>query len=133
MTATLPSEFSIQDDFPPVQYDQWREVVDQMLAGAPFDKRLVSQTYDGIGIQPIYSRRDERGGEDPFGFPGQAARIRGSSPLGSVQTGWDLRQEINDPRRSVSNEAILVDLKGGVTSVHLRLDRAARRGLDPWS
>ena len=31
----------------------------------------------------------------------------------------------------VTNQAILNDLKGGVTSLHLRLDMAARGGLDP--
>src|SRR5439155_12266637 len=50
---------------------------------------------------------------------------------GAVQTGWDLRQEHAHPDLAVTNQAILDDLRGGVTSLLLRLDVAARNGLDP--
>ncbi|QDV41450.1 Methylmalonyl-CoA mutase small subunit [Stieleria neptunia] len=131
MTVTFPREFSIQDDFPAVDYDQWRALVDKALAGAPFEKKLVLKTYDGLGIQPIYSRRDDSGRDDPMGFPGLATRVRGGRPLGSVQFGWDLRQEFTAPCPAACNQAILADLGGGVTSIQIRLDQAARQGLDP--
>ena len=131
MNETHTAEFTIQDDFPAAGYDQWRAMVDKMLNGAPFDRKLVTHTYEGIDIQPIYSRRDELGGDDPLGFPGLAPFVRGSRPLGAAQSGWDLRQEYSHPDLAVTNQAILNDLKGGVTSLHLRLDMAARRGLDP--
>src|SRR5262249_12175902 len=44
---------------------------------------------------------------------------------------WDLRQEHAHPDLDVTNQAILDDLRGGVTSLLLRLDLAARNGLDP--
>ncbi|MCS7467016.1 methylmalonyl-CoA mutase subunit beta [Stieleria sp. ICT_E10.1] len=131
MTVTFPREFSIQDDFPPVDYDQWRALVEKALAGAPFEKKLVLKTYDGLRIQPLYSRRDDSGRDDPMGFPGLATRVRGGRPLGSVQSGWDLRQEFSAPCPVACNQAILADLSGGVTSIQIRLDQAARNGLDP--
>ncbi len=130
MSATLPDEFSIQDEFPPVDYDQWRALVEQSLAGAPFEKKLVTHTYEGLDIQPVYTRRDELPGEDPMGFPGLEHCVRGATPLGSVRNGWDLRQEFSDPRLAESNQAILNDLRGGVTSLQLRLDRSAQSGKD---
>ena len=30
--------------------------IDGVLKGAPFEKRLVSKTYDGIAIAPLYER-----------------------------------------------------------------------------
>ncbi|QEG00771.1 Methylmalonyl-CoA mutase small subunit [Stieleria maiorica] len=131
MTVTFPRELRVQDDFPAVDYDQWRQVVEKALAGSPFEKKLVSKTYDDLSIQPIYSRRDESGQDDPMGFPGLATRVRGGSPLGSTQSGWDLRQEFCDPCLTEGNQAILEDLAGGVTSIQIRLDDAARCGLDP--
>jgi methylmalonyl-CoA mutase len=131
MTKTLPKAFTIEEDFPPVDYDQWRSTVDQTLKGAPFERRLVTRTYDGVDVQPIYSRRDETGADDPLGFPGMPPFVRGSRPLGAAQCGWDLRQEFTHPCLSQTNQAILADLQGGVTSLHLRLDRAARNGFDP--
>src|SRR5439155_5277750 len=68
---------------------------------------------------------------DPEGFPGLTPFVRGSHPLGAVQTGWDLRQEHAHPDLEAANQAILEDLQGGVTSLLLRLDLAARSGFDP--
>jgi methylmalonyl-CoA mutase len=131
MNKTLADQFTIQDDFPPVGYEQWRALVDESLQGVPFDKKLVTHTYEGIDLQPIYSRRDAVGEVDPFGFPGLTPFVRGSQALGAVSTGWDLRQEHAHPELVATNQAVLDDLRGGATSVLLRFDAAARNGLDP--
>ena len=35
---------------------QWLKLVDGVLKGAPFEKRLVARTYDDLTIQPLYPR-----------------------------------------------------------------------------
>jgi methylmalonyl-CoA mutase len=127
----LATEFTIRDDFAPVRYEDWRALAEADLQGAPFEQKLVTHTYEGIDIQPVYTRRDHPGESDPEGFPGLAPFVRGSSPPGAVQHGWDLRQEHAHPDLDATNQAILDDLRGGVTSLLLRLDVAARSGLDP--
>jgi methylmalonyl-CoA mutase len=127
----LDTEFSVRDDFPPVGYDEWRRLAEADLHGASFEQKLVTHTYEGIDILPVYTRRQWPGERDPFGFPGSAPFVRGARPLGAVQTGWDLRQEHAHPDLAETNRAILDDLQGGVTSLLLRLDSAARNGLDP--
>ena len=127
----LEPEFSLRDDFPSVSYDEWRALAVADLEGASFEQKLVTHTYEGIDIQPVYTRRDWAGESDPLGFPGMPPFMRGAQPLGAVQTGWDLRQEHAHPDLVVTNQAILDDLHGGVTSLLLRLDVAARYGLDP--
>ena len=57
--------------------------------------------------------------------------VRGATGLGAATSGWDVRQEHRHPDVNVTNRAILDDLAGGVTSLVLRLDRAARDGFDP--
>ncbi len=131
MNTPLTDEFTIQDDFPPVDYEQWRQVVEESLRGAPFEKKLVTHTYEGIDVQPVYSRRDAPAGRDPFGFPGLPPFVRGAQPLGATATGWDLRQEYTHPDIRAANEAILEDVGGGATSVLLRLDATARNGQVP--
>jgi methylmalonyl-CoA mutase len=113
----LASEFTLGDDFPPVDYDEWRALAEADLQGALFEQKLVTHTYEGIDIQPVYTQRDQPGGSD--------------RPVGAVQTGCDLRQEHAHPDLTVTNQAILDDLQGGVTSLLLRFDSAARHGLDP--
>ncbi|QDU56836.1 methylmalonyl-CoA mutase family protein [Aeoliella mucimassa] len=124
------TEFSVSDDFAPVSYDAWREQVEKDLAGAPFEKKLVTRTYEGVDVQPVYTAQDWNSAEDPNGFPGFSHYLRGSAPLGNAETGWDLRQEFKHPDLATTNKQILADLEGGVTSILLRLDCAARGGTD---
>src|SRR5262249_55905031 len=79
---------------------------------------------------PVYTRRDRPREDDANGFPGLPPFVRGSRPSGAVQTGWDLRQEHAHPDPEVTNQAIREDVQGGVTSLLLRFDLAARCGLD---
>ena len=53
MTDDLP----LAAEFPPTTQAQWRKLVEAALKGAAFDKRLVSQTYDGLRIEPLYRAR----------------------------------------------------------------------------
>src|SRR5262249_48588902 len=131
MPRMLAPEFSLRDDFPPVDYDAWRLLAEADLEGASFEQKLITHTYEGIDVQPVYTRRDWPSEGDPAGFPGLPPFIRGARPLEAVQTGWDLRQEHAHPDLKNANQAILEDLQGGVTSLLLRLDLAARNGLDP--
>lgn len=127
----LSTKFSIKDEFPPVDYDQWRALVEADLKGAPFEKKLVTHTYEGIDVQPLYTRQDVPSQGDPLGFPGLPPFVRGSHPLGFTSTGVDLRQEHTHPDQVAANRAILADLAGGVTSLLLKFDAAARNGYDP--
>lgn len=127
----MNEEFTIRDDFPAVDYDQWRAMAEGTLGGVAFDRKLVTRTYEGIDLQPLYTRRDGSAEENRSGLPGLPPYIRGARPAGSVQTGWDLRQEHAHPDLDASREAIDEDVRGGVTSLLIRLDYAARNGLDP--
>jgi len=101
------------------------------LKGALFQQKLVTHTYEGIDIQPLYARRDELEPREAVGLPGEPPFVRSARPLGAVVDGWDLRQEHAHPDLTVANQAINEDLEGGVTSIELLLDGAARNGLDP--
>ena len=117
-------------DFPPVSYEQWRADVEKNeLKGVPFEKKLVTRTPDGIDIQPLYTAKDWLANGDPSGFPGFLPLTRGGQVLGRTN-GWDIRQEHLHPDPADANKAILEDLEHGVTSVQLKLDAAARAGLD---
>ena len=81
---TKADELSLAADFGPARHDAWLKLVDKVLAGAPFDKKLVSRTYDGLAIQPLYTREDWNAAGDPSGFPGGAPYTRGGSVLGTA-------------------------------------------------
>ncbi|MFN9972223.1 MAG: methylmalonyl-CoA mutase family protein, partial [Phycisphaerae bacterium] len=130
--GTLPRELDLIADFPGLKTptpEAWRALVDKDLAGAPFEKKLITHTYEGVYLKPLYTRAElpiapsEHSGAAPF--------TRGASPLGLTQCGWDIRQERSEPSISGVREAMLEDLQFGVTSIILRLDAAGRAGLDP--
>jgi methylmalonyl-CoA mutase len=117
-------------DFPQVDYAAWRQGVDADLKGAPFEKRMISSSYEGIELQPLYTEASFPTRHDPAGVPGFPPFARAASPLGNTLHGWDIRQLPDHPDPAGANAQILDDLAGGATSVALRLDAAARHGHD---
>ncbi|MEM9084277.1 MAG: methylmalonyl-CoA mutase subunit beta, partial [Planctomycetota bacterium] len=118
------------DVFEPVSSEQWQAAVEKDLKGIPFKKKLVTHTYEGIDLNPLYTKGDWDGSADLSGFAGMAPMTRGSLPLGMHTCGWDIRQERAEPEADSLNARLLDDLEHGVTSVLLRLDAATRRGVD---
>ncbi len=121
---------SLAADFPALSHDDWLVLVDKALKGASFEKKMVTKTHEGFSIQPLYTCQDWPTEGDPSGFPGGAPFTRGGTASGSLQTGWDIRQEHAHPDPVTANKQILTDLEKGASSVSLRLDMAGRVGLD---
>ncbi|MGW3964052.1 methylmalonyl-CoA mutase family protein [Amycolatopsis sp. NPDC005003] len=125
------SELDLAAEFPQATREQWQELVAGVLrksgklpedfAGAP-ESKLVTRTYDGIEIQPLYTAEDVPG---DIGFPGLPPYVRGSRPDGQVGTGWDVRARFAGADGRAVNKAILADLEGGVTSIWLSVPPSA--------
>lgn len=124
------STINFVEEFPSPSYDEWRAEVDKALKGAPFDKKMLTKTYEGITLRPIYTRQDWSCEGDPSGFPGAAPFTRGGRASGGVVSGWDVRQRYMWPDPKACNDIILAELDRGVSSLILRFDAAAQAGLD---
>lgn len=97
------SELPLASEFPAATRDDWLKLVESALKGAPFEKKLVSKTYDGISIQPLYERAKN------------AARIGGRADGAP----WVVLQRIDfrDPKEA--NKQALRDLENGATGLKL--------------
>lgn len=97
------SELPLASEFPAATRDDWLKLVESVLKGAPFEKKLVSKTYDGIPIQPLYERAKD------------AKRVAGR-PDGEP---WSVLQRIDfrDPKEA--NKQALRDLENGATGLTL--------------
>src|SRR5438128_8251470 len=100
--ASAPDDLQLAADFAPASYDDWRKLVDGVLKGAPFEK-LVSKTYDGLTIQPIYPRARD------------AAPIPGRAPAAP----WRIMQRIDHPDAGEANAQALHDLENGAGGLEL--------------
>ncbi len=122
---------NLRDDFPPHTYEEWRKEAERSLKGAAFEKALITQTYEGIVLQPIYRQEDLEKFPLPESFPGFAPYPRGSRaapPAGGAP--WHIAQEIPVAAPGEFNEALRHDLQRGQTAVYLLLDQPSRAGLD---
>jgi methylmalonyl-CoA mutase len=117
--------------FPAATDADWRKVAEEALDGAPFEKRLVTRTPEGIDLQPIYSRADGRKLGLSDDWPGLPPYGRGADALGARATGWRICQDLGCVRADDYNAALRHDLDRGQNAVYLALDTATRVGLDP--
>ena len=51
-------DLNLASDFPQATREQWLELVEGVLEGADFGKKLVARTHDGIEIQPLYPKAE---------------------------------------------------------------------------
>ena len=56
--ATGTELLDLGQDFPPVSASEWRAAIEVDLKGAPFDKKLVWRTEEGLSVKPFYRSED---------------------------------------------------------------------------
>ena len=110
-------------DFDAVGPAEWLEAATR---GKPIETSTA--TDEGVALSWLYTAADALAA-DPGGMPAAAPFVR----AGRRRRRWDMRQEHGHPRREALNAAIVDDLEGGMTSILLRLDLAARLGEAPGS
>lgn len=128
-TPDISAELNF-DEFPVPDYTAWRAAAEKTLKGAAFEKKLVSRTYEGIDLQPIYNAADIQDLPHLGSLPGQPPFVRDSSPLGDRLNPWEVAQELNHPLPAQFNAALQADLPRGQNAVNLPLDAATLAGLD---
>jgi methylmalonyl-CoA mutase len=118
-------------DFPSATYEEWREAAEQTLKGASFEKKLITKTYEGIDLHPLYRQQDVEHLEFTRSLPGAAPYVRGAHVAGYLSKPWDISQEIPYATPEAFNKALRFDMERGQMVVNLVLDEAALAGLDP--
>lgn len=105
-------DLSLAADFPQATREQWLTLVEGVLKGADFQKKLVGRTHDGIAIQPLYPKAE------------------GASRIAREQAGrWRVSQRVDHPDPAKANELALIDLENGADALTLVTRKApAARG-----
>ncbi|MGV3710569.1 MAG: methylmalonyl-CoA mutase family protein [Gemmatimonas sp.] len=129
VTRNVTDNVTLAADFPPATTEQWRALVDKALKGAPFEKRLVTRLYEGIAIQPLYTKQDWEPAGDRPGYPGFAPFTRGGHASGTGADGWMVTTEHASHDIAGTNQAILTDLLRGATAIDLHFAQSYRPGV----
>jgi methylmalonyl-CoA mutase len=98
--SDVSDESSLAAEFPATDREDWRKLVEAALKGRSFDK-LVSKTYDGITVEPLY---DRAAGMQPV-----VGRAPGSP--------WQVLQRVDHPDPRAANRQALEDLENGATGL----------------
>ena len=98
----MTEQLSLAAEFPATSQAEWRKLVEAALKGAAFDKRLVSQTYDGLRVEPLYPRA-----------------LGASVIAGRAATPWQVLARVDHPHAKAANALALLDLEGGATGLTL--------------
>ena len=106
----------LADLFPPATRERWLGLVEGVLKGGDFEKRLVSKTADGIRVEPLYEAAA------PVAQP-----VRAPGP-------WRVSQRVDHPEGETASALALADLEGGadaLTLVFAGAPAARGHGLNP--
>ncbi len=126
----LNEKLSLKEDFAPPSYEEWKAKAEADLKGAPFDKKLFTQTYEGITLKPLYTKNDISNLPFINSIPGYSKYVRGGNASGYISEHWKIAQSIPYGLAEEFNSAVKHDLAHGLTTVILPLDKATRFNLD---
>ncbi|MEN9354717.1 MAG: hypothetical protein RL318_2042, partial [Fibrobacterota bacterium] len=116
------------EEFPPNSYEEWKLAAEALLKGAPFDKKMLTETYEGITIQPIYRKEDAENLAHIGQLPGQGGS-RGDNVAGYMNGAWQVSQELPYGSASEFNKAAKLDLSRGQDELNIVLDNGSAAGL----
>lgn len=95
------------ETFPPATEAEWRRLVERSLDGRPFES-LVSTTFEGLRIEPLYQRSMSEGAHARRQKPGA----------------WKISQRIDHPEPDTANQMARADLEGGGDALTLTISNS---------
>jgi methylmalonyl-CoA mutase len=102
--CTVARMAGIADTFPPASEADWRRLVERVLDGRPFES-LVSTTFEGLKIAPLYQR--------PTNESARALRQKPGA--------WTISQRMDHPSPETANQMARADLIGGADALTLQI------------
>src|ERR1700712_923553 len=101
----MPDDLPLAAAFPPAPREAWLKLVQAALKDRPYEK-LISKTYDGISIEPLYGR------------------AAGATPIAMRRGPWQIQSRIDHPDAAAANEEALHELENGAGGLTLVFDGA---------
>lgn len=128
--GNLDKKLNLREMFTPPTFEEWRNVVEKDLKGVPFEKKLITKTYEGINLQPAYTKKDIENLSFADSKPGFGSYVRSTKASGYAAKPWDIAQELPYGDAEEFNDALLADLERGQSAINIVLDEATKLGLD---
>ncbi len=115
-------------EFPIPSYEDWKVAAEKALKGAPFDKKMYTETYEGITLSPIYNKEDRDSlPQMESQYSGAYPYLRGTSAAGYTNGTWFISQDIPYPTPEEFNAAAKNDLSRGQSALNIQLNKASAK------
>lgn len=119
------------DEFALPTKEEWHNEAVSALKGAPFEKRMYTNTYEGIKLSPIYTLEDTESFLEDNDLPGMPPYRRGPSASGYISQPWAISQSCMDVLPEEANLSMISEIEKGSKTVCFELDACTRAGRDP--
>lgn len=96
----MSDELPLAAEFPPASREDWLKLVRTALKDRPFE-RLITKTYDGIPIEPLYGSAQD------------------AKPVAGRGGPWQVMVRVDHPDPTVANAEALHELENGATGLTL--------------
>ncbi|MBP3041854.1 acyl-CoA mutase large subunit family protein, partial [Bacillaceae bacterium Marseille-Q3522] len=107
-------------------YNQWKEKAEKSLNGESLEN-LITYTYEGISLQPMYRQKDIRNTTLTYSYPGFSPFTRGKEV---TNNGWEVNQEINIGTPNEFNKVAKYEISKGQTSLNIVIDNPTKNGFN---
>src|SRR5215475_11634192 len=96
----MTDELPLAAEFPSASREDWLKLVRTALKDRPFE-RLITRTYDGIPIEPLYPRATD------------------AEPIAGRRGPWQVMARVDHPDPATANAEALHELENGATGLTL--------------
>lgn len=117
-------------EFTPPTYEEWKVACEELLKGAPFDKKMYTKTYEGITFEPMYFRNQTEEILPKDNFPGMDNFLRGATVNGYVNKPWGIAQVCDETSPAENNELLKHEVDKGSTIYNVKVDSATLKAVD---
>ena len=98
-------------------YGEWKEEAIASLKGAPFEKKLLTKTYEGIVLEPLYTAEHAAAFKAKSGLPGSDGYLRGTFAAGYSGAPWLIAQKGDAATVRDANAQLREALSKGATAI----------------
>ncbi|MDR1510788.1 MAG: acyl-CoA mutase large subunit family protein [Synergistaceae bacterium] len=109
-------------EFQPNSYEEWKAAAEATLKDASFEKSMFTKTYEGITLEPLYTRDHSPAPDAAKSFPGEEPMLRGTSEDGYLGETWEIAQDSTRGTPEETASEIRHELERGATAITFRAD-----------
>ena len=132
--GTSPSPMPLRDPtqtiFPSSTKADWRALAEAELKGQPFEKKLLTKTYEGLTLQPLYTEEDRISLSAFNSLPGFYPYIRGKEVTGGTHRPWKIFHDFTAMGPVEFNRQARSALQRGLDGLVISIDDDTLEGRD---